>query len=150
MIAKSDLIILVLSASALAVGVYRWQLNTQAAGIAALPAPASVASSTHRPATTVLGSTDNTNGTAASGFNQPDVIEVQASAVGEPIVVEDTGPIDEAPQSLYGTYRVRSGDYLGLIAQRFGTDVATLRELNGINGSIIQVGQQIRYPQVAN
>ena len=45
---------------------------------------------------------------------------------------------------------MRSGDYLGRIAQRHGTSVAVLRELNGIRGSTIQVGQRIRYPLPAN
>ncbi len=51
-----------------------------------------------------------------------------------------------ATSTEYGTYRVQGGDYLGLIAERHGTTVATLRELNGISGSTIQIGQSIRYP----
>lgn len=45
------------------------------------------------------------------------------------------------------TYRVRAGDSLSLIAQRFGTDVATLAALNGLtNPDHIEVGQVLRLP----
>lgn len=57
---------------------------------------------------------------------------------------------EDDDRALYGTYRVRSGDYLGRIANRFGTSVATLKQINDIEGTLIEVGQEIRYPQPAN
>ncbi|NND90846.1 MAG: LysM peptidoglycan-binding domain-containing protein [Granulosicoccus sp.] len=53
-------------------------------------------------------------------------------------------------EPLYGVHVVKSGEYLGKIAQMYGTTVATLREINGISGSLIEVDQQIRYPLPAN
>ena len=41
-------------------------------------------------------------------------------------------------------YVVRKGDTLGRIATRTGVSLATLRELNGINGSTIWAGQKLR------
>ena len=43
-------------------------------------------------------------------------------------------------------YTVRRGDSLGKIARRFGTSVAALQEVNGIRGSLIQVGQLLYVP----
>ena len=44
------------------------------------------------------------------------------------------------------TYQVRRGDTLSGIARRFNTQVSTLRELNGIKGSTLRVGQRLRVP----
>ena len=40
-------------------------------------------------------------------------------------------------------YRVRSGDVLGTIAQKFNVRVSDLRKWNGIRGSMIRVGQKM-------
>ena len=49
--------------------------------------------------------------------------------------------------STYGrdkvVYRVRSGDVLGTIAQKFNVRVSDLRKWNGIQGSMIRVGQRM-------
>jgi len=50
----------------------------------------------------------------------------------------------------YGRYIVVSGDSLSAIALRFGTTVADLQRINGIEGSLINVGQELRYPPRAN
>lgn len=44
------------------------------------------------------------------------------------------------------TYRVRSGDTLSEIADRFGTSTNRLRSTNGIRGSMIRVGQTLVVP----
>lgn len=44
------------------------------------------------------------------------------------------------------TYRVRSGDTLSGIARKFRTRVSTLRELNGMKGSKLRVGQRLKVP----
>lgn len=44
------------------------------------------------------------------------------------------------------TYRVRSGDTLSGIARKFSTRVSTLRELNGMKGSKLRVGQRLKVP----
>jgi len=45
-----------------------------------------------------------------------------------------------------GHYRVRAGDSLWRIARRFGTDVHTIKKLNGLAGPELSVGQQLRIP----
>src|SRR5690606_9407885 len=40
-------------------------------------------------------------------------------------------------------YRVRSGDALGSIAQRYNTTVANLKKWNSLNSHIIKVGQNL-------
>lgn len=44
------------------------------------------------------------------------------------------------------TYRVRSGDTLSGIARKFGTRVSTLREINGMKGSKLRIGQRLQVP----
>lgn len=44
------------------------------------------------------------------------------------------------------TYRVRSGDTLSGIARKYKTRVSVLRELNGIKGSKLRVGQRLKVP----
>lgn len=41
-------------------------------------------------------------------------------------------------------YRVRRGDSLSVIAHRFGTSVRQLKNLNGLSGTLIRVGQRLR------
>jgi len=50
---------------------------------------------------------------------------------------------DEAGVDLY---EVRSGDNLSDIAKRFGTDIATLKKLNGMRGTRINAGQKLKVP----
>jgi membrane-bound lytic murein transglycosylase D len=44
------------------------------------------------------------------------------------------------------TYQVRRGDTLSGIARKFSTRVSTLRELNGLKGSKLRVGQRLKVP----
>jgi LysM repeat protein len=44
------------------------------------------------------------------------------------------------------SYVVVAGDSLAAIARRHGTTIAQLRELNGIEGSVIHIGQSLRVP----
>jgi membrane-bound lytic murein transglycosylase D len=41
------------------------------------------------------------------------------------------------------TYRVKSGDVLGKIADRYGVSVRQLREWNELSGSMIRIGQKL-------
>lgn len=47
----------------------------------------------------------------------------------------------------YTWYKVRKGDNLGKIAQKYGVTVNQIKRLNGIKGSRINIGQRIRIPQ---
>ena len=44
------------------------------------------------------------------------------------------------------TYRVRSGDTLIAIARRHHTTVSALQRVNGLKGSTLRVGQELRIP----
>lgn len=50
------------------------------------------------------------------------------------------------PVTAAGTYYVRPGDTLFLIAQRFGTTVQALQEANGIYSDIIYPGEALSIP----
>ena len=45
-----------------------------------------------------------------------------------------------------GTYRVRSGDTLGVIAQRHGTTIRQLKRVNTLRSNRISVGQELKIP----
>ena len=46
------------------------------------------------------------------------------------------------------TYRVRSGDYLGKIARRYGVRVSQIRQWNGLRSNNIKIGQRLTiYPR---
>ena len=200
MIAKSDLIILVISASALGLGMYRWQQNVAAPSTASVTAPSAPSGSqaaedvASRPAEPLVGrpASEAERGgaapaptpTPASGSNEQDdgtvVVRRLPSTDAGSVTSANTGtPSDSPPDALpdapldgtradggtdsaarapggadastlYGRYRVREGDYLGRIAERFGTSVATLRSINGIEDNLIFVDQELRYPLPAN
>jgi N-acetylmuramoyl-L-alanine amidase len=44
------------------------------------------------------------------------------------------------------THVIQSGDTLSIIAQRYNVSLESLREINNIQGSLIQVGQRLRIP----
>ncbi|MCM1038186.1 MAG: LysM peptidoglycan-binding domain-containing protein [Ruminococcus sp.] len=48
--------------------------------------------------------------------------------------------------SSYFEYTVRSGDTLWLLAQRFGTTVDAIKNLNGLGGNALSIGQVLRIP----
>ncbi len=52
----------------------------------------------------------------------------------------------QAPQS-YLSYKVRKGDTLGKIAQKFRISVQALRDANKVRGDIVRVGQTLRVPR---
>jgi membrane-bound lytic murein transglycosylase D len=52
--------------------------------------------------------------------------------------------ISKPVQAQYLTYRVRRGDYLGRIAKRHGTTVATIKRMNGLRSNNLRVGQRLK------
>ncbi len=72
------------------------------------------------------------------------------------MILDSASKVDEAalkliasqtPGSTYGkekiTYRVRSGDVLGLIAERYRVRTSDLRRWNNLRGNLIRVGQRL-------
>jgi len=49
--------------------------------------------------------------------------------------------------STTGTYLVKSGDSLSVIAKKYGTTVTNLKQLNGLKSDTIYVGQNLKVPQ---
>lgn len=149
-ISKSDLVILVLASSALAVGVFRWHQNTQDVSAITIPASSRVSSEpiqggSNAPATVNQNELAINTTLPAQATDQVRVQTIVDPTPVTEIVVTEATSLPNESESL-GTHTVRSGDILGRIAQQYGTDVQTLRELNNIRGSLIQVGQEILYP----
>lgn len=57
-----------------------------------------------------------------------------------------------SPEELvqWKTYRIKSGDSLGYIAEKFDTPVTLLQEVNGISGSNIRAGDTLKIPDGSN
>ncbi|HET9132407.1 MAG TPA: transglycosylase SLT domain-containing protein [Terriglobia bacterium] len=59
----------------------------------------------------------------------------------KPVMAAAKAPAKAAPAATASKYKVRSGDTLYEIAQRFGTSIATLMEKNNLNKPAIYAGQ---------
>ena len=153
MITRSDLIILVVASTALLGGIYRWHQNTQAVNAVTIPA--------NSRSTLQQNSVNDSN--AANGRLTSSAAAVVASDVGVPPLAPPVADLDAsdsiaitdtvAPTTLtaptaaaFGRHVVSSGEYLGLIANRYGTSVNKLRSVNSIQGNLILVGQELLYP----
>jgi len=153
-ISKSDLVILVVASGALAVGISRWYQNTQDVSAVTIPASATSnvlvepAQNSDLAVFKTVESVDTPTNTSIQTDSEGQVV-VKTVPQPEPVVdivvgTDTTAETTSAPT--LGLHTVQSGDYLGKIADQYGTDVQTLRELNNISGTIIQIGQEIFYP----
>ena len=116
--------------------------RTEGGAVAAAPAPGPEAA---EPVVERLPATD-AGARAAPAIEAPAVVRLPAGDTVDDVTVDPAALVEAPDTPRYGEYLVRSGDYLGLIAQRHGTTVDALREINDIRGSTIRVGQRIRYP----
>ncbi len=64
---------------------------------------------------------------------------------GEKLKVPANGSYQPAPQ--YGHYTVQFGDTLSLIAQKYGTSIAELRQLNHLYSNVIRTGAVLVVPE---
>ena len=75
-----------------------------------------------------------------------------ALSIGQVLRIPGTGtvtpppPPPPPPPSNYFNYTVVSGDTIWLLAQRFNTTVAAIRELNGLTSDALSIGQVLRIP----
>ncbi len=53
---------------------------------------------------------------------------------------------ETGPNPAYFEYTVQSGDTLWRLAQRYGTTVEAIRRLNGLEGSMLYIGQVLKIP----
>ncbi len=65
---------------------------------------------------------------------------------GDELSIGQVLKIPTAGEAPYFEYTVRSGDTLWLLAQRFGTTVDAIRSLNGLTGTLLNIGQILRIP----
>ena len=170
MIGKSDLVILAISGTLLAIGIYRWQSSLQPVERPpiAVRAPAPQPAPSNAPLTANPAQDSGLQGTATSSADaRQDIVSTTAesSAVNESassassgVNASDAGagdvasgtPASDQSNGLYGTYIVEPGDNLTYIANILDTSVDTLRSLNDIDGTLIYVDQRLRYPLPAN
>ena len=162
-----------MSLSALGGGVYRWQNNIGT--VPTITIPASLQSSIRNPVDAISANSSSTvaanaatgerqsiNTTSPIIVNEPDapitvVVDGETGGVA-PSVAGDvqannadlTGNSLIGSDPLFGEHEVVSGDYLGRIANDYGTSVNELRRMNNLSGSTIFVGQKLKYPLPAN
>ena len=142
MIAKSDLPILVVSSTLLAVAIYRWDQNTRnvdtstvlANTTGSLPADSTTPDLTNQEIISTA-SQSNTSADINSDVNA----STQFVAPQTPTTVVIEQPVTVETASPFATHTVRSGDSLSEIAARYNTTVNELQTINGISGSTTQL-----------
>jgi LysM repeat protein len=94
--------------------------------------------------------------TALAGANTVSPVTaspVTTSPITDSPMVADTPlastVVTAATDTTLTRYSVRKGDTLVRIAERTGTDIATLRRANGLRGDLLQVGQTLSVPTLA-
>lgn len=90
-----------------------------------------------------LGRIAARSGTTVAALRQLNGLEGDHIVVGQRLRVRDSA---EASTEAQTTYRVRSGDTLWSIAQRFNVSIEAIRSLNGLRGSAIRAGDVLRIP----
>jgi|GEM_PF-1976265 len=146
-IQKSDLFILVVATAGLAVGVARWHNNTQNVSAVTIPASSTVVI----PAPEMPPEPTSVNAIATADQNTNQVVDamtVDATLVvpTREIIAEVDNTLDDSDAVQLVEYVVQSGDYLSKIAVEYDTDVATLKRLNGLSTTTLQIGQVLKYP----
>ena len=71
-------------------------------------------------------------------------IPSKSETVARPVV-----PAPAGEQSAAGLYRVKQGDSLYSLSRRFGVSVDSLRDVNGLRSSVVNVGQKLIIPATA-
>lgn len=96
------------------------------------------------PAQTPASTTDGDAAAQTDGTDESAANAALPTAVTLPTAAPTPEPTVD--RSLPTTYIVQSGDVLGLIAERFDADIAELRRVNGLDGNLIRVGQELTIP----
>ncbi|MFD2037639.1 transglycosylase SLT domain-containing protein [Belliella marina] len=76
--------------------------------------------------------------------NAVTLTEERILALRAPKNLDNTSPKDTGNPGALVTYRVKSGDVLGSIAQRHGTTVTNIKNWNNLSSNTIKVGQSLK------
>lgn len=105
-----------------------------------VPDPENVITYTVRPGDT-LWQLAKRYGTTVDAIKQASGITSDDLSIGQILRI----PVSQNEQ--YFLYTVRPGDTLWLLANRFGTTVDAIRNLNGLSSDALRVGQVLRIPE---
>ena len=105
-----------------------------------VPDPENVITYTVRPGDT-LWQLAKRYGTTVDAIKQASGITSDDLSIGQVLRI----PVSQGEQ--YFLYTVRPGDTLWLLANRFGTTVDAIRNLNGLSSDALRVGQVLRIPE---
>lgn len=176
MIAASDVVLIVAATALLGFGLFRWQSNVEQASFARQTAtiPSQASQNSNSTISNTQGSSnegqisasdegvsnnDNSDQVTSSQTSTSVSEQVQdqssdsttSSSTGDNgVSAEGNDNPSAATEQALATYEVEAGDSLSTIASRFNTTVSELREINDIQGSLINIGQLLRYPLPAN
>ncbi len=91
----------------------------------------------------VLGSIARRYGTSVSEIQQLNGLRGTTIRVGQQLLVRAPAPPSNPLPGGSNVHVVRSGETLGIIANRYRVSIAQLMEWNNLNGSLIRTGQQL-------
>lgn len=94
-----------------------------------------------------LGSIAERYGVSVSNLRAWNNISGSRIDVGQKLIVKGGSSSSRGSKAKSATYhKVKSGETLGEIAEKYGTSASAIRRANGIKGSTIRVGQRLRIP----
>lgn len=154
MIAVSDAVLILVSAAALGAGLHRWQNNIEANTQPQVSAQSSGSVNLQPRDTNTLAApavvVDDAQTEQVTAIDNVEAASIVAQPAVDQPAVEQTD-IQQSPNVVpLGAYVVQAGDSLSKIALDFGTTVEQLQRINTIEGSLIDIGQELYYPLPAN
>lgn len=93
---------------------------------------------------TLSGIAKRYNTTVEALMEANDIVDATLVRAGTKIIIVQ--PPDFTATMAYETYEVEQGDTLYTISSKYGVTIATLREVNGLTGDRLSVGQKLRIP----
>ncbi|MDL2289407.1 LysM peptidoglycan-binding domain-containing protein [Clostridia bacterium OttesenSCG-928-F22] len=88
-------------------------------------------------------------GTTVDAIKQLNGLSSDALYIGQQLLIP-YGNGETPPTQGTSTYTVQAGDTLYRIAQRYGTTVDTIKQLNGLSSNALYIGQQLLIPASGN
>lgn len=99
-----------------------------------------------------LGAIANRYGIQVAALRETNNLNSDMLSLGQELVIPNTDAeralaVTSAADISRTVYVVESGDTLGAIANRYGIQIAALREANGLNSDMLQLGQELVIPE---